>query len=126
VYRRSSGARAAAPIVIRTSSAPVKHHKRRRHSGGEFGGATGGLLSKENTGLAMGALALGYLDKQGVKIPTVPILGRAGSIAVMSFFAGKQFHLPLAMKICKAAIVIAAYELGNKGTISGVSGMNTV
>jgi hypothetical protein len=30
------------------------------------------------------------------------------------------------MKICKAAIVIAAYELGNKGTISGVNGMNTV
>jgi hypothetical protein len=123
VYR-SSPRRAAAPIVIRTSSAPVKHKKRRRSSGGSVGGDS--LTSKENMALATGALALGFIDRQGMKIPTVPILGRAGTIAVGGILLGKQLHLPIATKIGKAALVIALYELGKEGKVSGVDGLDTM
>lgn len=124
VYR-SSPRRAAAPIVIRTSSAPVKHKKKRRHSGGGGGGGES-LTSRENMALATGALALGFIDRQGVKIPTVPILGRAGTIAVGGILLGKQMHLPIATKIGKAALVIALYELGKEGKVSGVDGIDTM
>ena len=114
--------RSPAPIIVRQPAAPVHHRRRRHSSGGSSIGSAGGILSKENVGLAMGALALGFIDKNQAnwKIPTVPMIGRKGSIAVISYFVGKHFHLPLAHKVCKAAIVLSAYELGNKGSISGV------
>jgi len=115
--------RAPAPIVVRTtSSAPVKHRRRRHSSGGSVGGFGGGLASKENIALGMGALALGFIDKNQDKfhIPTVPLIGRKGSIAVISHFAGRHLHMPILNKISKAAIVLALYELGHDGKISGV------
>lgn len=124
--RRSSGTvvRAVAPVVVRERvSAPVHHRRRRSHGGGSgFGGAAGGLASKENIALGMGALALGFIDKNQDKfhIPTVPLIGRKGSIAVISHFAGRHLHMPILNKISKAAIVLALYELGHEGKISGV------
>jgi hypothetical protein len=103
----------------------VKHKKKRRHSGGGGGGGES-LTSRENMALATGALALGFIDRQGVKIPTVPILGRAGTIAVGGILLGKQMHLPIATKIGKAALVIALYELGKEGKVSGVDGIDTM
>lgn len=114
--------RAPAPIVVRTTSAaPVKHRKRRHHSGGG-GGFGGGLASKENIALGMGALALGFIDKNQDKwnIPTIPVIGRKGTIAVLGHFGAKHLHMPILSKISKAAIVLALYELGHEGKISGV------
>jgi hypothetical protein len=125
VYRRSSAptVRAVAPVVVRERvSAPTRRHHRRRHSGGAIGGFGGGLASKENIALGMGALALGFIDKNQDKwhIPEVPLIGRKGSIAVLAHFGGKHLHMPILNKISKAAIVLALYELGHEGKISGV------
>ena len=109
----------AKPIVIRERVTVAPKKKHRRHGGG--GGGGGDMFTKENTGLAIGAVVLGYIDKQTqIKIPTLPFVGRAGSIAVIAGIIGHKFRIPLATKVSKAAIVIAGYELGNKGTISGV------
>lgn len=128
VYRRApsfGGFRPAAPIIIRQRTGGGSHKKKhRRRRGG--GGDSSSLTSKENLALVAAAFLLGYIDKQGVKVPTIPILGRAGSIAVGLFFAGRQFHSPLMIKGAKAAAVIAGYELGNKGQVSGVHGVDTV
>lgn len=125
VYRRGptvTRTTVAKPIVIRAAAAPVKHHRKRHSGGGGIGGFGGGLASKENIALGMGALALGFIDKNQDKwhIPTVPMIGRKGSIAVLAHFGGKYLHWPILGKISKAAIVLALYELGHEGKISGV------
>jgi hypothetical protein len=118
------GFRPAAPVVIRQTRTVHSKKKRshRRHSSGE----SSSLTSKENMALATGALVLGFIDRQGVKVPTVPILGRAGTIAAGGMLLGKHMKLPIATKIGKAALVIALYELGKEGKVSGVDGIDTV
>lgn len=121
------GFRAAAPIIkVSAPRAPAVHKKKHRRKGGG-GGESSSLTSKENMALATGAVVLGFIDRQGMKIPTVPMLGRAGSIAVGGMLIGKHMKLPIATKVGKAALVIALYELGKSGKIEGVSGgMQTV
>jgi hypothetical protein len=125
VSRRPSfgGFRPAAPIVIRQTTTPKVKHRRRRSGGG---GDSSSLTSKENMALAAGALVLGFIDRQKIAIPTIPILGRAGSLAVGGLMVGKHMHLPIATKVGKAALVIALYELGKEGKVSGVDGVDTV
>lgn len=111
------GFRPAAPIVIRqtrTVAKKKKHHRRRGAA------ESSSLTSKENMGLATGALVLGFIDRQGVKVPSIPILGRAGTIAAAGMLVGKHMHLPIATRVGKAALVIALYELGKQGKIDGI------
>jgi hypothetical protein len=101
--------------VIRVSApraAPKKkgHHRRKSEVGG-----TQSLLM-----MVLGGVALGMLDKQGTKIPTVPMLGRAGTIAVGLYFFGK--HNATMRKGAMAAAAIAGYEFGLQGRVSGVEG----
>src|SRR5215510_10695670 len=90
------GFRPAAPVVIRQTRTVVKKKKsHRRRSGHE----SSSLTSKENMGLATGALVLGFIDRQGVKVPSIPILGRAGTIAAAGMLVGKHMHLPIATRV---------------------------
>ena len=64
---------------------------------------------------------MGYLDKPGglgTNIPTIPILGKAGTIALAAHFFGKG-RAGLATDIRNAAAVVASYEFGLKGSVSG-------
>lgn len=74
-------------------------------------------------GAGIGGAAYGFIEKQwGAKIPTVPILGRAGTVAIACHFARKQggmFSSQLVRDIGMAAAVIAGYQLGSTGKISG-------
>jgi hypothetical protein len=73
----------------------------------------------------MGAALYGYLIKSGMldKLPTVPLLGRAGTIAVIAHFAGKSnVGGPMMREVAVIAATIAGYQLGNAGTISGDDG----
>lgn len=124
-------ARSAAPTIIavpsgggmrrrsRRSGGAVRRRKGTRRRKGPVAGG-GGLFNQERIGAMAGGFLLGVLDKQGTSLPTIPVLGRAGTLAVALYFGGKQFKMPLAVHMSTAALAIATYELGNKGSISGV------
>lgn len=101
-------------IVVR-ASAPVKKHKKHHRRG------AGMSSEKVLLGLAMGGFAMGFIDKPGgpaANIPTIPILGKAGTIAVVAHFFGKG-RGGIITDIRNAAAVVAAYEFGLKGSVSG-------
>src|SRR5580698_6107599 len=101
------------PIVIRAPS-PVARHKK-----GHRGGRRGHMSSeKVLMALAIGGLALGFADKSAMAIPTIPILGKAGTIALATHFLGKG-KAGVVTDIRNAAIVVAAYEFGKDGKVSG-------
>jgi hypothetical protein len=109
--------RAVSPVIVRVPSAPAKRSKGRR-----IGHAIGAAASEEKHRIAAvltGAI-LGWLDAQGTKIPTVPMLGRAGTVGVVAYLIHRQSKgNRMLSHIATGALTIAAYELANKGTISG-------
>lgn len=110
--------RQAAPIirvnVPRARSAPKA--KRRSHRRASSGG--GGQLKDRMTKAAIGGAVVGYIEKSGIAIPTVPMLGRAGSLALAAYFLGGKS--PGVMQdVAIGAAVIAGYELAKDGKISG-------
>ena len=108
-----AGQRAASrpqAIVVRqtrTVHAKPKHHHR-RHASAE----------KVLMGMAIGGFALGFIDKSGTAIPTIPLLGRAGTIALAAHFIGKG-RAGVLTDIRNAAAAVAAYEMGSTGKIAG-------
>lgn len=121
--KRTSHSRALAPVVrvpapqiIRVSapkSTPQKHHKKRRGGGTRVSAKTAIL------GAATGGLVMGLLDKHlGTSIPTIPMLGRAGTIAAGAYFlAGNKPGI--ARDVAIAAASVAGYQMGHEGKISG-------
>jgi hypothetical protein len=107
--------RASAPIIVRVPSGTTKHKGKKHHRG------NGKSSEKILMGLAVGGFAMGFLDKPGgpgANIPTIPILGKAGTIALAAHFFGKG-RAGLVTDIRNAAAVVAAYEFGLKGSVSG-------
>lgn len=113
--------RAPAPVIRiaapRSISAP-KHKKRVHHRRGASSG-TGSV--KTLIGCAVGGAALGFIEKHFPTIPTVPVIGRAGTIAVAAHFLSKQGGTAsgLLRDIAIAGSVIAGYQLGKDGKVSG-------
>jgi hypothetical protein len=66
---------------------------------------------------ALAGYLLGMLDKSGTSFPTVPMLGRAGTLAVGLHFLGKGNKMMQEASLAAAAI--AGYEMGGTGKISG-------
>lgn len=117
--------------IIRVSApraAPIT--RRRRRSGGSR--VSGGGSPKSLMGAAIGGAVFGFIEKQwGARIPTIPVLGRAGTVALICHFIGKQGGMgrsPLVRDVGMAAAVIAGYQLGGTGKIAGddVDGMDVV
>jgi hypothetical protein len=90
------------------------HHRRR----GSVGGQTTG---KTIIGAGIGGAVLGFVEKQWPTFPTVPILGRAGTIAVAAYFLSKQGGMssPILRDVAIAGAVVAGYQLGKEGKVSG-------
>jgi hypothetical protein len=113
----------AKPIIIRQNSGAVAKRKggrRRRSSGGGFAGSAGkALMSSERIGAILGGFLLGVLDAKGTKLPTIPVLGRAGTAGVALYYLGRHMHAPLISHSATGFLSIAAYQMGNKGTVSG-------
>lgn len=110
--------RAPAAQVIRVSApAPIRHRRGRRRSGG--GGAGGALTGQRVLGLGLGGLALGLLEKAIPNLPTIPVLGRKGTIALGCYWFSRGSGGGLIRDIAIAAASIAGYELGTTGKISG-------
>lgn len=113
--------------VRRRSSSGIRRRKssgKRRYRGNVGGG--GGFLNGDRVGAIIGGFLLGMLDKNGTALPTVPFLGRAGTLGVGLYFAGKQFRMPIMVHASTAALAIASYQLGTTGKIAGVEGFDTV
>jgi hypothetical protein len=115
--RSAPSYRQSAPQTIvkyRTRKAPAKkHHRRKSHS-----------MASSLTNLGSFALAgylLGMLDKAGTAIPTIPVLGKAGTLAVGLHFLGKGNKMMSEASLAAAAI--AGYEMGSLGKVSGMHGV---
>ena len=69
----------------------------------------------------LGGAAVGFIQKQFPNLPSVPMVGKKGSIAIAGYFLAKRggslSHL--ARDVAVAAAVLAGEELGRSGTISG-------
>jgi len=109
--------RAPAPIIIRQQArAPAtkkKHHRRRGSAGG------GGLTIQHIVAAGIGGFALGFVKKTFPTLPTVPILGRSGTIALGAYLLRSHVRSPIVRDIALAAAAVAGNELGSTGTISG-------
>lgn len=116
-------------IVTMPASAPVARRSRRRSSGGgrriarrhrrrssgSSLGGSGGI--NRMVGYAVGGFAVGFIEKTFPNLPSIPIIGRKGTIAIAAhFLKGKH---PIINDIGCAAAAISGYELGSSGHITG-------
>jgi hypothetical protein len=91
------------------------------------GGAVRGYektgLKGRMTSMAVGGFALGFIENwmntspMGMKIPTIPMLGRKGTIAAAIYFLEPKTKILQDAGVAAAAI--AGHELGSTGAISG-------
>jgi hypothetical protein len=114
-----------APIRISVPRAPAikKHRRRRSHSiarsHGIGGGATGAMSMNRSGALALGGFLYGIIEKNfGPQLPSLPILGKTGSIALGCYFLGGKSP-GLIADVGNAASVIAGYSFGSTGKVSG-------
>lgn len=117
--------RAPTPI-IRVSAPRSAPHKKRRGGRRRGGSGGSGYTQKAIMASLVGGAVLGFVDKSfGAQIPTIPMIGRKGTIAVLAYFIGKNMRMHMAFDVAKVAAGIAGYELATAGHISGddVSGL---
>jgi len=117
--------RSAAPI-IRMSAPRAAPVKRRRRSGGggghrgSHGGATGAMTPTKSGSLALGGFIYGFIEKNFPQIPTLPVIGKSGAIAIIAYFAGGK-SAGIIADVGNAASVIAGYSFGSTGKVSGLA-----
>jgi hypothetical protein len=71
-------------------------------------------------GSAIGGAAYGWIEKSFPTLPTVPFVGRAGTVAIAGYFVSKQgIGGQIVKDVTIAAAVIAGYQLGKTGHVSG-------
>lgn len=73
-------------------------------------------------GAGIGGAVFGYIENHFPNLPTLPVIGRAGTVAVAAHFLNKQGgfgHSALVRDVGMAAAVIAGYQLGKTGKIAG-------
>jgi hypothetical protein len=116
--------RSAAPIV-RVSAPRAAPVRRRRRSGGggghrSFGSATGAMSPTKSGSLALGGFIYGFIEKNFPQIPTLPVIGKSGAIAIIAYFAGGK-SAGIIADVGNAASVIAGYSFGSTGKVSGLA-----
>jgi hypothetical protein len=72
-------------------------------------------------GAAIGGAIFGFVEKSFPTLPTLPILGRAGTIALGAYVLGRNTHMGggILRDVALAAAAVAGHELGGTGKISG-------
>jgi hypothetical protein len=112
-------ARQVAPI-IRVSApraAPKKKSHRRR-----VGAADGGQLTgKRLLAIGLGGAAFGYIEKTFPDFPSLPLVGRSGTIAIAAYFLSRQGGMGggIVRDIALSGAAITGYQLGKTGSVSG-------
>lgn len=71
--------------------------------------------------LALGGFLYGFIEKTfGAKIPSIPIVGKSGAIALGAYWLGGRSP-GIVADIGNAASVIAGYSFGSTGKVSGLA-----
>jgi hypothetical protein len=73
-------------------------------------------------GAGIGGAVLGFIEKTFPNLPTVPVIGRAGTIALAAYFLSRQGGMGrsgITRDVALAGSVIAGYQLGKNGVIAG-------
>lgn len=70
--------------------------------------------------LALGGFIYGYIEKNVPQVPTLPLIGKSGTIALAMYFLGGKSPGIMA-DVGNAASVIAGYSFGSTGKVSGVA-----
>lgn len=112
VYRPAS-APPKVQIVRVNSPKPVKRRGRGSRSKGRGGGGASMAM------VAGGGIVLGLLEKADLGLPTIPVLGKKGTLALGLWFIARQTGSPLARDLAMGMAAVSAYELGKEGSISG-------
>lgn len=114
----------SAPQVIQVSSPRrsgggrrKRKAPRRRRGSGKGVGSSGGLNQQTLIGAGIGGFAFGMIIKNFPQLPTVPILGKAGTVALLALFA--KGKIPYSKEIGIAAASIAGYQMGTEGHVLG-------
>lgn len=115
--------RAASPVIRVSVPRPValpKPKRPRRHKGGASG-PTSGLTVQHMLAYGGAGAALGFIEEKfGSSLPTIPIVGKKGALAILAFMAAKHgFGGGVARDIAVAAAAVAGYQLGSAGKITG-------
>jgi hypothetical protein len=106
----------AAPIInVRAPAARTTKRTKRRSSKGR--GSSEGLTQQAMINSAIGGAAFGFIEKAFPNMPTVPILGKAGTVALACFLFGKK--IPFARDIGRSAATLAGYQLARDGHVLG-------
>lgn len=123
IVRVAPSPRPYAPViklnVPRSRAATVHHKKHRRHHRSSSGGP---LTPKHLLGVAIGGAVYGFIEKKwGPNLPTIPIIGKAGTITVAAYFLSKRGGMGGGMirDVAIAGAVVAGYQLGSTGKVSG-------
>lgn len=78
-------------------------------------------MSNTGVDVAIGGALYGFAVKQGWvdKLPAIPIVGRTGTAAILLNYFAKRGGGPMVQKAAIAAAVLAGYQLGSTGAITG-------
>ena len=105
--------RAPAQVIRVSAPAPMRRRTRIRR-------AVGNALNTQRVlALGLGGLALGLIEKALPDLPTIPMLGRKGTLALACYWFSRGQSSGILRDIAIAASSIAGYELGTTGKISG-------
>lgn len=110
--------RQSTAMVVAPRAAPVK----RRRSVGGSSSSVGALTPSKLFSVGLGGAIYGYIEKKFPTLPTLPMIGRSGTIAVISYFVAKNGgmgHSGIVKDVGIAAAAIAGYQLGSTGKVSG-------
>ena len=102
--------------IIRVSAPRAPKKKRHHRSKGGHGGA---LTQTRMIELAVGGAAYGFIEKQfGAQLPTLPFIGRAGTLTLIAYYLAKgKGGIMRDVAICGA--VLSGYQIGSTGKING-------
>lgn len=80
-------------------------------------GGQSGSYKNRLLGTAIGGLAYGFVEKTFPSMPTLPLVGKSGTVALACYFFGGSH--PIIRDVGIAAAAIAGYSLGKTGKVSG-------
>ena len=118
---RTVVARAPSPI-IRIAAPHTRAIARRAGRAVRRGAGVAGraVASEKHTLTAIGAAAvLGFVEKSGVKIPTLGPVGPAGTIGLGAWLYGRMTKNAVAQHVATGLLSVAANRWAATGTIAG-------
>jgi hypothetical protein len=68
-------------------------------------------------GHAVGGFAVGFIEKSFPNLPSLPIVGKKGAIAIGAYLLRGQS--PILVDVALSAAAISGYQLGSTGTVTG-------